>query len=275
MAQMKVIVRDHTGAKKTPVQLPDDVPMRRLIPALVTKMSLPTTQAGQPLTYELDHKRTGKRLREEDTLQSAGVQPEDILTLLPQVTAGSATASPRVRRLQSDHERLQKLVMESDLIRIAATEGYPPEKYVIEFTCRGVERLNRGQPVFSSYHRVGIYLTAGYPTRAPQMRWLTEIFHPNISSGGSVCVGTWYASKWLDELVYMLAEMVQYRNYDDALDNILNSEAATWARENRHLFPVDPREIKSIGEGALDELMDRIRIGGEPDEGILDQITIL
>lgn len=88
MAQIKVIVQDHTGAKKTPVELPDDVPMRRLIPALVTKMSLPTTQGGQPLTYALDHKRTGKRLRDEDTLQDGGVQPDDVLQLLPAVTAG-------------------------------------------------------------------------------------------------------------------------------------------------------------------------------------------
>ena len=88
MAQMKVIIQDHTGAKKTPVELPDDVPMRRLTPALVTKMSLPTTQGGQPLTYGLDHKRTGRRLRDDDTLRGAGVQPDDILQLMPTVTAG-------------------------------------------------------------------------------------------------------------------------------------------------------------------------------------------
>lgn len=89
MAQLKVIIQDHTGSKKTPVELPDDVPMRRLVPALVTKMSLPTTQGGQPLTYAMDHKRTGKRLHDPDTLQAAGVQMDDVLQLMPTVTAGS------------------------------------------------------------------------------------------------------------------------------------------------------------------------------------------
>ena len=73
MAQMKVVIQDHTGSKKTHVELPDDVPMLRRIPALVTKMSLPTTQSGQPITYGLDHKRSGQRLRYEYTLQGAGV----------------------------------------------------------------------------------------------------------------------------------------------------------------------------------------------------------
>ena len=88
MAQLKVMIVDHTGARKTPVELPDDIEMRRLIPALVTKMGLPTSQASQPISYTFDHKRTGKRLHDEDTLASAGVQPYDELLLLPQVTAG-------------------------------------------------------------------------------------------------------------------------------------------------------------------------------------------
>lgn len=90
MPQMRVIIQDHTGSKKTPVELPDDVPMKRLIPALVTKMNLPTQQAGQPLAYALDHKRTGKRLRDDDTLKAAEVQTEDILQLMPTATAGLA-----------------------------------------------------------------------------------------------------------------------------------------------------------------------------------------
>ena len=88
MANIKVYILDHTGAKRTPVELPDDVAMRRLIPALVTKMNLPTSQGGNPIVYKLDHKKSGKRLGDDDTLQSAGVEPEDVLRLLPEVTAG-------------------------------------------------------------------------------------------------------------------------------------------------------------------------------------------
>lgn len=89
MAQVRVIISDHTGAKKTSVELPDDVPMRRLIPALVTKMSLPTTQGANQIVYKLDHKKSGRRLGDDDTLRSVGVAQDDVLTMLPEVTAGS------------------------------------------------------------------------------------------------------------------------------------------------------------------------------------------
>lgn len=273
MAQTKVIIRDHTGAKKTPVELPDDVPMRRLVPALVTKMGLPTTQGGQPLTYALDNIRTGKRLRDEDTLRAAGVQSDDVLTLLPQVTAGLPAGSPRLRRLQSDYDRLKTLVAQSNLIRIAGTERYPPERYVIEFTCRGVERVNGNQPVYSEHHRAGIALPGGYPTAPPAIKWLTPIFHPNISSGGSVCIGPWYASKWLDELVFMLAEMIQYKipPTRDTLDDVYNTRAVEWLRRNPHLLPVDSREIRGYG----DDLLGQIKIGGEArDDDLFGRIKI-
>lgn len=88
MASTTVIVYDATGSKKTPVELPADVPMRRLIPALVTKMGLPTSQGGNPITYRLDHRESGKRLSDDMSLNDAGVKQDDILSLFPEVTAG-------------------------------------------------------------------------------------------------------------------------------------------------------------------------------------------
>lgn len=88
MASIKVIIYDPTGSKKTPVELPDDVPMRRLIPALVTKMGLPTNQGANPITYRLDHRTSGKRLSDEESLSQAGIGEDDILSLFPEVTAG-------------------------------------------------------------------------------------------------------------------------------------------------------------------------------------------
>ena len=88
MESVKVIIYDPTGSKKTPVELPADVPMRRLIPALVTKMGLPTTQGANPITYRLDHRESGKRIGEEESLKDSGVKDDDILSLFPEVTAG-------------------------------------------------------------------------------------------------------------------------------------------------------------------------------------------
>ena len=70
MASIKVIMYDTTGSKKTPVDT-DDVEMRRLIPALVTKMGLPSSQGANPITYRIDHRASGKRLGEDETLSGA------------------------------------------------------------------------------------------------------------------------------------------------------------------------------------------------------------
>jgi hypothetical protein len=91
MASLRVVIQDHTQSKKTHVELPDDVPMQRLLPALAARMQLPLQQGGNPIIYRLDHRRSGRRLDDEDTLRAADVQSDDLLTLLPEVTAGAAS----------------------------------------------------------------------------------------------------------------------------------------------------------------------------------------
>ncbi len=89
MASLRVVIQNHTQSKKTTVELPRNIPMSRLLPALATRMQLPLQQDGRSMVYQLDHRRTGRRLDDEDTLESAGVQEDDLLGLLPEVIAGS------------------------------------------------------------------------------------------------------------------------------------------------------------------------------------------
>lgn len=91
MAPVRVVIQDHTHSKKTTVELPDDVTMQRLLPALAARMGLPAHQGGNPIVYRLDQRSTGRRLDDEETLRTAGVQSDELLTLLPEVTAASAT----------------------------------------------------------------------------------------------------------------------------------------------------------------------------------------
>jgi hypothetical protein len=88
MARIRIALMDHLRGTKTQVEIPDDVPMNRLIPALVRRLGLPTEQNGQPVTYRLDNRESGERIRDEETLAEAGVQDQATLTLLPEVTAG-------------------------------------------------------------------------------------------------------------------------------------------------------------------------------------------
>ena len=158
----------------------------------------------------------------------------------------------RETRLRNDHKRLRDLVNRSELIHIIRAEGDPPEKYLIRFTCRGVEKIAPGgRPVYREVHEVSIYLHAEYPLKQPQLKWHTPIFHPNIHSSGAVCIGAWWPAKTLDELLLTLGEMVQYKNLGPK--DPMNSKAASWALRNKRNFPVDKRPLK--GRSLEDEIV--------------------
>jgi len=83
MANLRVTITEPGGTSRT-ADVPDDQPMNRLVPALVTKMNL---QAG---TYQLMSKGLGRTLADTDTLASAGVQANDTLRLTPNVQGAGA-----------------------------------------------------------------------------------------------------------------------------------------------------------------------------------------
>jgi hypothetical protein len=156
----------------------------------------------------------------------------------------------REARLRADRERLRTLAGSSDLIAVEELEGDPPEAYRVTFSCRGVVAPGLTRPVLSESHRVLITLPVEYPTRGPQLRWLTEIFHPNVNPEGTlVCVDAWYPGRLLDDLCVMLGRMIQYKNYNPL--NCLRPEAALWALRHRALLPVDERPLRRGAEGEL------------------------
>lgn len=169
----------------------------------------------------------------------------------------------RVRRLENDHKSMEKLRLLSSLIDFTAY-GLPPEKYVITFRCKGLIWKN-GCPVFSSNHQVELYMGNEYPTQQPHLKWLTPIFHPNILGSdnqyypGKVCLGKWAPSMFLSDLCIKLAEMIQYKNYD--IQSPLNINAAVWANENKHLLPIDKRDLlKPEADTEFDECKDEIDV---------------
>jgi hypothetical protein len=70
-------------------EVPDDVPVRELLPELTTTLELPTVGPdGRPMSYRIDSKALGRELKEDETLSAAGVPAEDRLMLTTDVTAG-------------------------------------------------------------------------------------------------------------------------------------------------------------------------------------------
>jgi ubiquitin-protein ligase len=155
--------------------------------------------------------------------------------------------SPRLRRLRNDLAALERLRDESSVLRFRAS-GKPAQHYVIEFKGKSLARF-RGKVSVSDRHEVEIKLGASYPRTMPEIRWMTPIYHPNISEIGMVCLGGygthWVPSLNLDELVGMLWDMARYHNYD--VRSPYNRDAALWvANQTTFGFPLDGRPLRDL-----------------------------
>jgi hypothetical protein len=85
----RVTFLDQTGAKSVEAVIADSVTVKRILPNVITKMNLPVMGPdGQPMSYSLDHKEGGKRLREDQTLLEAQVHDGDHLIVYPEIVAG-------------------------------------------------------------------------------------------------------------------------------------------------------------------------------------------
>src|SRR5437763_17197322 len=89
MGMLTVEVWDATGNKRQQVELPDDAPMNRVLAVLLQKMNFPQyAPDGQPLSYKIHHRASGKQLLDNQSLAEVGVKAGDILRLQPEITAG-------------------------------------------------------------------------------------------------------------------------------------------------------------------------------------------
>jgi len=88
MSELDVALVLPSGSTRN-AEVPDDVPVKELVPELTTTLELPTTGPdGHPTNYRLDSKALGRELQEEETLSDAGVPEGDRLMITADITAG-------------------------------------------------------------------------------------------------------------------------------------------------------------------------------------------
>ncbi len=155
--------------------------------------------------------------------------------------------SPRIRRLRNDLIALERLRDESSVFQFRA-KGKPAQEFLLEFRGTSLAR-ERSRIVVREVHEIECKLGAGYPRSMPELRWLTPIYHPNISEIGMICLGGygthWVPSLHLDELCVMLWDMARYHNYD--VRSPYNREAALWtAHQTTYKFPMDGRPLRDL-----------------------------
>lgn len=76
-------------SRKQMAEIPDNAPSQRIISTLVKKMGLSVIDTnGQRISYNLQHKESGKQLSDNETLAEANVHDGDVLRVEPVMTAG-------------------------------------------------------------------------------------------------------------------------------------------------------------------------------------------
>lgn len=86
---MDLTVVDATGNKTEEVSVPDNVAAGRIVGKLVSLLQLPSVGPdGQPLSYKFHHKQSGRQIGDDETLAAAGVNENDVLRLVAEITAG-------------------------------------------------------------------------------------------------------------------------------------------------------------------------------------------
>ena len=145
-------------------------------------------------------------------------------------------------------EEASALADTSDLLRVTPCDGPPPQRYLVEFRCKGLVLNGRGEVDEQDRFLVGITLPSDYLRRAHPAEVLTllapkNVFHPNIR-GSAICVGRLKPGTPLVDLIYQCFEILTYSKVTMREDDALNREACVWARNNTERFPIDRRPLK-------------------------------
>ena len=149
--------------------------------------------------------------------------------------------SPRQRRLLADQKMMYEKFSTFPYIKVVDAIGNLPEKYIVEYYVRGIERLEGNNLIYRNCHRVEIVLPSTYPRTPPTCRMLTPIFHPNIEPA-VICIGDhWTAAERLCDLVVRIGEIITYQSYN--IKSPLDGEAAMWADLHQDILPIDKCDL--------------------------------
>lgn len=161
------------------------------------------------------------------------------------------SGSSRDDRLLEDLESLRALKRQSTILDFDST-GEPPDRYTLIFRGAGISRESsaQAQVEFLDLHRCALRLPYSYPERPPDVRWLTPIFHPNISFSGFLNLKDiglpWDNSIGLDLVCERLWDVARMAYVE--LQLTTNYSAKSWFESPHGLrLPVDARPLRDRG----------------------------
>jgi hypothetical protein len=150
--------------------------------------------------------------------------------------------------LRKSHTAAMALAAASDRLVLIPEPGEIPQRYIAEFHCHSLVRLDSGEITVAEFFRIGIAFHDDYLKSRPNtMRLLTwlepeaGIWHPNVAAP-FVCPGDLRMGTDLVGILFQLYEILTYQKFATA--DCLNPVAAEFARANLSRFPIDPRPLR-------------------------------
>lgn len=176
----------------------------------------------------------------------------------------------RMRRLLSDYNQVKKDFVGHKNIIVTPVGEEPPEKYHVTYFVNGIYLLPDGRIETLARHEVEITLHADYPRYKPICRIMTPIWHPNFRDG-QICIGDiWGAGESLSDIIVNIGDMIQYRSWNSY--SPLSADAAQWAMENKHLFPIGNIDLYIADYASSREVVE-IDLFGDEEEAPAAQAT--
>lgn len=174
----------------------------------------------------------------------------------------------RMRRLASDYEQVKKDFAGHKNIIVTPIGDEPPEKYHVTYFVNGIYLLPDGRIETLGRHEIEITLHADYPRYKPICKILTPIWHPNFRDG-QICIGDiWGAGESLSDIIINIGDMIQYKSWNSY--SPLSADAAQWAMENKHLFPVGNIDLYVADYASSKEVVE-IDLFGDDDSVVTNE----
>jgi hypothetical protein len=154
----------------------------------------------------------------------------------------------RQDRLQADHQALAALAAASSIFSFSG-DGESADRYTLMFRGKGLARQasSATQIMPIELHQIDLRMPYAYPASPPDVRWLTPLWHPNVSFSGFVNLVD-LGLIWSENVPI---EVVCERLWDVARGAYLNFENATnypakhwFDKECPYKLPTDARPLR-------------------------------
>jgi hypothetical protein len=180
-------------------------------------------------------------------------------------------ASSRAARLNADRELLAALDAASSIFSLEVT-GEPPDRYTLTFRGKGLGRdaSATSEVAVLELHQIDLRMPYSYPASPPDIRWITPLWHPNVSFSGFVNPAD-IGLVWTNEVPL---DLVCERLWDVARGQFLNLNKATnyaaknwFEKECTFTLPLDARGLRD-GAGAARAASNVVRYERRAGQGV-------